>query len=173
MTDLTKFIKLHVPTLDAPVPRSGSGLADGGFGLLSEAKERLPELKTPLKYAVVGIGLTAGDFVGHQFFPVLEGNKTPSGYYGSLALFSIPALIVGRVAADALGKIIPTHPMARAVVIGTVANLALQVRYLFANFASGFNLTNFLIHEALLVPLSILIAGDDEAITVVASKENA
>jgi hypothetical protein len=171
--DLTKFIKLHTPTLDAPVPKLGIGLGDGVSGLFAEAKDRFPELVRPLKYLVVSAGLTAGDFVGHQFFPVLEGDKTPPKYYGSLFLFSIPALLIGRVAADALGKIIPTHPMAKAVVIGTVANIAMQVRYLFGNFPNGFNLTNFLIHEAILVPLSILIAGDDEAITVVASKENA
>lgn len=170
MTDLTKLIKLHAPTLDAPVPKFGIGLGEG-IGVVSELQARLPEFIRPLKYIVVGAGLTAGDLVGHQFFPdVLGGNKTPPGYYGSLLLFSIPGLIVGRVVAD----LIPgAPPMLKAVIIGTAANLALQVRYLFGNFPKGFNMTNFLIHEALLVPLSILISGDDEAITVVASKENA
>lgn len=169
MTDLTKLIKLHSPTIDSPVPRFGAGLGEGISGTFSELQTRLPEFIRPLKYLVVGVGLTAGDLAGHQFFDVLEGSKTPKGYYGSLFLFSIPGLIIGRAAADAIGG----PPMLKAVVIGTVANIAMQVRYLFGGFAKGFNMTNFLIHEALLVPLSILIAGDDEAITVVASKENA
>lgn len=171
MTDLTKLFKLHTPTIDAPIPKFGIGLGDGTPGVFAEVQSRVPEFIRPLKYFVVGIGLTAGDLIGHQYFDVLEGNKTPPGYYGSLILFSIPALMIGRVAADFIGG----PPMLKAVVIGTVANLAMQTRFLFGNFAKGFNMTNFLIHEALLVPLSILISGDDAAIlkSVVASKENA
>jgi hypothetical protein len=166
---LAKIVKLHEPTLKAPVAKMGAGLAE--IGMVSEISSRLPEFIKPLKFFVVGIGLTAGDLAGHQFFPVLEGDKTPKGYYGSLLLFSIPALIVGRLAADIIGG----PPMLKAVVIATAANLAMQTRFLFGDFAKGFNMTNFLIHEALLIPLSILIAGDDASMlkSVVASKEHA
>lgn len=167
--DLSKIIKLHTPTIDAPVPKMGAGLA--GSDMFSEMSGRLPEFLKPLKFIVVGAGWTFGDLVGHQFFPATEGEKTPAGYYGSLLLFSIPALIVGRMAADVFGG----PPLFKAVVIGTVANAAMQIRYLFGGFSKGFNWTNFMVHEALLVPLSLLIAGDDDSIlkNFVASKEHA
>lgn len=166
--DLTKIIKLHSPTLKAPVPKMGAGLAGDMF---SEMGQRLPELVRPLKFFVVGAGWTFGDLLGHQFFPATEGEKTPPGYYGSILVLSIPALLIGRVAADFVGG----PPLLKAVVIGTVANAAMQIRYLFGSFSKGFNWTNFMIHEALLVPLSLLIAGDEDSILkgLVASKEHA
>jgi hypothetical protein len=166
--DLAKIIKLHVPTLEDPVPKMGAGLAGD---TVSEVSSRLPEFVRPLKFFAVGAGLTLGDLIGHQFFVPTEGAKTPPGYYGSLLLFSVPALLIGRAAADFLGG----PPLLKSVVIGTAANAVLQLRYLFGGFSKGFTWTNFMIHEALLVPLSLLIAGEEESISkgFVASKKHA
>jgi len=156
--DLTKLVKLHVPTLERPVPIMGAGL-EGIGDITSEISARLPEFISPLKFLMVGTAWTAGDLVGRQFFESTQEKKTPSKYYGSRFLFSVPALAIGRVVADLVGG----PSLLKAVVIGTTANILLQGYFILADFES-FNLTSFFLHEALLVPLSLLIAQEGDAI---------
>lgn len=156
--DLTKLVKLHTPTLDRPVPIMGAGL-EGVGDITSEISVRLPEFTSPLKYLAVGAAWTAGDLVGRQFFESTKEDGTKKGYYGARFLFSIPALALGRMIADFIGG----SPMVKALVIGTVANVALQGYFILADFEE-FNLTSFLLHESLLVPLSLLVAQEGDAI---------
>jgi len=156
--DLTKLVKLHTPSLDQPVPIMGAGLAGVG-DISSEFSARLPEFLLPVKYLAVGAAWTAGDLVGRQFFKDTKEDETKKGYYGARFLFAVPALAVGRVVADLVGG----GPMIKAVIIGTTANVLLQGYFVLADF-ENFNLTNFLLHEALLVPLSLLVAQEGDAI---------
>jgi hypothetical protein len=157
--DLSSIVKIHVPTLDFPVPKLGAGL-EGVTDFFDEVKRRIPELVWPLKLVAVGAGFTLADLVGHQFFASTKAEKTPTNYYGTVFLFSIPSIMMGRIASDLIGG----PNFFKAFVIGTVANVLIQLRYLFTDMPSEFNWTNFLIHEAVLVPLSYLVAGDESSI---------
>lgn len=155
--DLSKIIKIHEPTIDAPVPKMGAGLL-GASDIFQEISIRLPEFMKPLRYFLVGVAYTAGDIIGRQFFKETAGTKTPPGYYGHGLILSLPAVFLGRIAADMVGG----SPPVKALVIGTVANLFMQVRHLFEG--PGFSWTMFIINEVLLVPLSLIVAGDESAV---------
>lgn len=128
----------------------------GQRGFFDEAKSRLPEFKEPLEFLLVGAGWVAGDFVGHEIFEVTKGSKTPPYYYGNKFLWSIPFLLAGRLLSD---HVVKGPDWVRAVTIGTTANVLMQLRYLFSGYSADFNLAVFLIHEAMLIPLSFLITG--------------
>lgn len=126
---------------------------------LEEAAYRLPELDEPFRFLAVGGGWVAGDFVGHQLLDVTKGDKTKFFYYGNKLLWSIPFLLVGRLLSD---YVVKGSTFARALTIGTTANALMQVRYLFTS-SPEFNVAVFLIHEAVVVPLSLLIVGPSPA----------
>lgn len=129
-----------------------------GVGLVDEAKARAWELEEPLKFLAVGAGWVAGDFLGHQLFETTEGDKTPPGYYGNKLLYAIPFLLAGKMLSD---NVVKGSPFVRALTIGTTANTLMQIGYLLSGLSGEFNATVYLMHEALLVPLSFLLVGDD------------
>lgn|SRR3990172_3101074 len=147
--DIAEFIKLHVPTIEAPVPKMGAGMV--GIGdFAQEFTGRLPEFVMPAKMAFVGIAATTGGLIGRQFFEGTVGQKSPAGFYGSDLLWSIPAIMGGKFVADALTG----PPVLQAIVLGTVANGILQ----FKNAMTGqFTMSSALVSEVLLVPLSLLL----------------
>lgn len=130
-----------------------------GANILTEFKARAPEFIEPLKFALVDAAWVAGDLVGHQLFKDTKGEATPPFYYGSKLIWGVPFLLLGRLLSD---YVIKGNDLVRAATIGTTANLMMQVRYLIQNPAP-FNVTVFLIHEALLLPLSLLIVGPSPA----------
>lgn len=130
------------------------GLGQNSKGVVSGTKKALPELVMPLKLMGVGLAWTVGDIVGHQLLPALEGPKTPTGYYRNKLVWAVPTLIAGRIASDWVGG----PPVVRAAVMGTVANALMQLRYVF-QMPKDFNVSCFLLHEAILIPLSLLVVG--------------
>lgn len=127
-----------------------------GTNIIQEFKTRAWEFEEPAKFLLVDAAWVAGDLIGHQFFDVTEGDKTYPGYYGRKLIWGIPFLLAGRLLSD---YVIKGSPLVRAATIGTTANLLMQIRY-FLSLGPKFNATVFMIHEALLVPLSFLIVGD-------------
>ncbi len=134
------------------MPKPGLGTPN----VLEEFKRVLPEFKEAGNWALVAGGWVAGDVILHQLFPVTEGEKTPPYYYGNKLVWAIPTLLIGRLVSDYLIK---GSNVVRALTIATVANTAMQVRYLTGNYTPEFNLAVFLMHELLLIPLSFLITG--------------
>ena len=130
-----------------------------GANVATEFKQRLPELKEAGNFFVVTGAFAAGDFVLHQLFPNIEGPKTPSGYYGNKLIWTIPALLAGRLVSD---YVVKGSNFVRALTIGTVANLLLGIRYIKSSPPDQ-AATFLAIHEALLVPLSLLITGPGAA----------
>ncbi len=132
-----------------------------GHRLGQVSTRRLEEFVEPLKFFLVGTAWTVADLIGHGFFEATAGEKTPAGYYGSKLLYSVPALIAGRLLSNQVGG----SQFARALTIGTTANALMQLRYLGIlggePFPRDFNIAVFLLHEALLVPLSFLITGKE------------
>lgn len=126
--------------------------------VIDEFKTRAWEFKEPAMFLLVDTAWVGADLVGHQLFSVTEGDKTYPGYYGRKWLWGIPFLLAGKLLSD---YVIKGSPFVRAATIGTTANLLMQVRYLMA-LSPKFNITVLLLHEALLVPLSFLIAGKSE-----------
>lgn len=130
-------------------PRMGQGVVD-------EFRRVAPEFELPFKFLAVGGGWVVGDIVGHQLFEETAGERTPTFYYRNKLLLSLPMLLAGRILSDVVGG----PPLARAAVIATTANSLAQVRYLTGGFSAEFNLIVFALHEALLLPLSLLIVGE-------------
>lgn len=150
----TLFPKRHQ---SAP-SRESLGQKSSG-GVLSVFPDRAYEFVEPLKFLAVTAGWVGGDMIGHQLFETTRDQKTPAYYYGNKALWAIPFLLVGRLLSD---HVIKGSQFARAATIGTTANILMQIRYLLEDPAP-FNLTVFAIHEALLLPLSLLITGPSPA----------
>lgn len=121
---------------------------------LEEVKSRLPELEEPLKFIGVSLAWIGADLIGHQVIPALEAERTPPTYYRNKLLMAVPFLIAGRVVSDVIGG----PPAVRALTLGTTANLLMQISYLFS-YPADFNLGVFLLHEALVVPLSYFLIG--------------
>lgn len=130
-----------------------------GANVATEFKERLPEFKEAGNFFLVTGAFTAGDFLLHQAFSNIEGKKTPPTYYGNKLLWTIPALLAGRLVSD---YVVKGSNLARAFTIGTIANLVLGYRYIKESPIDQ-TLTFLAIHEALLVPLSLLITGPGAA----------
>lgn len=126
-----------------------------GATAIDEIKERAWEFEEPLKFLAVAWGWVAGDLVGHQLFKATEGAKTPPTYYRNKLLLAPVLLLGARIVSDLVGG----SPFVRALTIGTTANLAMQVKYLTSGLSPEFNAEVFLLHEILLVPLSLLIVG--------------
>ena len=126
-----------------------------GANILEEMKERLPEFKEAGNWFLVTGGFLVGDFVLHQMFSVTEGAKTANFYYGDKAIWAIPGLLIGRLISD---YVVKGPKLLRAFTIATAAVTLLQARYL-KTYPKDFNLAVFLMHEVLLVPLSLLITG--------------
>lgn len=126
-----------------------------GANIIDEAKARLPEMKEAGNWFLVTGGFLAGDFILHQMFSVTEGPKTANFYFGDKAIWTIPGLLVGRLISD---YVVKGSDFIRALTIATTAVTILQVRYL-ASYPKEFNIAVFLMHEALLIPLSLLITG--------------
>ena len=130
------------------------GLGQAGGGIINSLRTRLPELVEPAKFVGVGTAWTVLDIAGHQLLKPLEGSKTPNGYYRNKLIWAMPALLGGRIVSDWIGG----PDILRAATLGTVANGLIQLRYLFS-MPKDFNLTCFLLHEAILIPLSLFIIG--------------
>ncbi len=128
----------------------------GGVDIVKEVTGRLPEFIVPLKFFAVGTAWTGLDLVGHQLTPITEGEKTPKNYYSSKLLWSVPFLLAGKYISD---KFVGGSSLVKAFTIGTIANGLMQIRYLIG-MSQEFNIAVFLLHEAILVPLSLLIADD-------------
>ncbi len=128
--------------------------------VITELKERAWEFEEPLQFVTVDTAWVLGDLVLHQIFRTTEGDKTPPMYYGNKWLWGIPFLLVGRMVSENLVKG-PTW--ARALTIGTVANALMQGNYLMSSLSKEFNVVVFLIHQALLFPLSFLLVRDPRA----------
>jgi hypothetical protein len=146
--DWTKIFKVHEPTINMPIPKVGAGLM-GMEDLFQEVTTRIPELVEPVKFFGVGAVATAGDLIGRQFFESSAGPKTPDGFYQKELLWSVPGLVLGRIISDVVGG----PAVLRAFVLGTVANGVIFTA------AKDFGFSTFLVREALLVPLSLLIVG--------------
>lgn len=131
----------------------------GATNILDEAKRVLPEFKEAGNWLLATGGFVAGDFLIHQLFPHTREEKSPPFYYGNKLIWTIPALLVGRLVSD---YVVKGSNTARAFTIGTVANLVLAGRYL-KSYPLDYLLTVAAIHEALLVPLSFLITGPSPA----------
>lgn len=143
-----------LPEVALKLPKTVASIGDATGGVFEEVQTRLPEFVTPLKFFAVAGGWTGLDLFGHQFFDVTAGDKTPPGYYEKKMIWAVPALALGRIVSDFMGG----PQIFRAFTIGTVANSLMQLRYLFTR-DKDFNLTVFILHETILVPLSLLIAG--------------
>ncbi len=126
-------------------------------GLLTEFKDRAWEFEEPLKFVAVDSGWVLGDLLLHQVFHTTEGDKTPPMYYGNKWLWGIPFLLLGRLFSE---NVVKGSPAVRALTIGTTANALMQVRYATSGLSREFNLAVFLIHEAVLIPLSFLLVRD-------------
>lgn len=131
----------------------------GATNIIDEIKRVAPEFKEAANWILATNAFVAGDFLIHQLFPNTSEEKTPPFYYGNKLIWTIPALLVGRLLSD---YVVKGSTTARAFTIGTVANLVLGVRYL-KSYPLEYLLTVGAIHEALLVPLSFLITGPSPA----------
>lgn len=131
----------------------------GSPDIVKEAASRLSEFKEPLAFFGVGAAWVAGDFVGHELFEATRGAKTRPFYFGNKLIWSLPTLLAGRLLSD---YVVKGSTAVRAATIATAANALMQVRYLFTNDLE-FNATVFLIHEAILLPLSFLLVGPGPA----------
>jgi hypothetical protein len=127
-------------------------LGSPDFG--TDVAEGFKSLKEPLNFFLVSGGWLAGDIVGHQLFEATRGAKTPGLYYRNKLLLAPVFLLAGRILSDVIGG----PPLARAATLGTTANLLMQIKYLLS-YPAEFNTIVFLLHEMLLVPLSLLIVG--------------
>lgn len=125
---------------------------EGAVG--QEINRRLPEIGDALLFPAVGVAFTGIDLILHQFIPSLTADNTPPDYYRNKILLGIPALVGARIASDFIGG----SDAVRALTIATGANLLLQLRYVFTRSA-GFTFLTFLLHEAILFPLSFLLLG--------------
>lgn len=123
--------------------------------IIDEAKRVAPEFKEAANWGLVLGGFVGGDFVIHQLFENTKEEQTPPYYYSNKLIWTVPGLLLGRLISD---YIIKGSDLVRAITIGTTANLVLGVRYL-KSYPIGYLATVFGIHEALLVPLSLLITG--------------
>jgi hypothetical protein len=119
-----------------------------------EIKGRLPELEEPLKFMGVSLAWIGADLIGHQLIPSIEGERTPPTYYRNKLLLAPVFLLAGRVVSDVIGG----PPALRAFTLGTTANLLMQLGYL-KSYPADFNLAVFLLHEAIVVPLSYFLIG--------------
>ncbi len=144
----------------AAPPWASPARATLGNGLLQEFKDRAWEFEEPAAFVAVDSAWVLGDLLLHQVFHSTEGDKTPPMYYGNKWLWGIPFLLVGRLLSE---NVVKGSPLARAATIGTTANLMMQGNYLTSGLSKEFNLVVFLIHEALLVPLSFLLVRDPRA----------
>jgi len=151
--------KSRNPFSYTPAPPRPWAPARLGANIATEIKERLPELKEAGNFFLVTGAFAAGDLLLHQVFPNIEGKKTPPNYYGNKLIWTIPALLTGRIVSD---YVVKGSNLARAFTIGTVANLILGYRYITGSPVDQ-ALTFLAIHEALLVPLSLLITGPSAA----------
>lgn len=131
----------------------------GATNILDEAKRVLPEFKEAGNWLLATGGFVAADFLLHQLIPSAAEEKTPPYYYANKLIWTIPALLVGRLLSD---YVVKGSNTARAFTIATTANLVLSVRYL-KSYPLDYILTVAAIHEALLVPLSFLITGPSPA----------
>lgn len=137
------------------IPSSfGDLLGLGQGGVIDEIRSRVPEFIEPLKFFGVGGAWVVGDVVVHQLFPETAGKKTPENYYRDELIWAVPALAMGRAVSDWIGG----PNTVRALILGTVANGLMHVKQLFGQ-SKEFNIKTFLGHEAILVPLSLLIIG--------------
>lgn len=141
-------IALYKPAWAPARPRMGAG------DILKEVAGRLTELEEPLKFFGVSLGWIGGDMVGHELFEVTKGARTPFSYYRNKLLLAPTFLLAGRIVSDLIGG----SNFVRALTLGTTANLLMQGAYIMT-YPPDFNLAVFLIHEALVVPLSFLISG--------------
>lgn len=124
-------------------------------GPVEEFKARLPELKEAGNWFLAAGGFWVGDLILHELLPNIKGPKTSIFYFGNKAVWAIPSLLAGRLVSDYLVK---GSTLVRALTIGTIANLILGVRYI-QTYPLDQLLTFVALHEALLVPLSLLIVG--------------
>lgn len=131
----------------------------GATNIAQEFKQRLPEFKEAGNFLLVTGGFVAADFIAHQLIPVTEGPKTANFYYGDKLIWTIPGLLLGRLLSD---YVIKGSNAVRALTISTTCTALLQSRYL-RTYPANFNLTVFLLHEAILFPLSFLITGPSPA----------
>jgi hypothetical protein len=127
----------------------------GSPDILKEAAARIPEFKEAGNWFLVTGAFVTGDFLLHEVLPVTKGERTAPYYYSNKLIWTIPGLLIGRLLSD---YVIKGPPLVRALTIATAATALLQFRYL-KSYPEDFNLAVFLIHEALLVPLSLLIVG--------------
>jgi hypothetical protein len=130
-----------------------------GTDVVQEAKRVAPEFKEAGNWLLATGGFVAADFLIHQLLPITAEEKTPPYYYANKLIWTIPALLVGRLLSD---YVVKGSDFVRALTIGTTANLILAVRYL-KSYPADYILTVGAIHEALLVPLSYLIIGPSPA----------
>lgn len=130
------------------------GLGQANGGVFHALKTRAPELVEPLKFMGVGAAWTVLDIAGHEVLGPLKGNKTPANYYRNKLIWALPALLGGRIVSDWIGG----PNVLRAITLGTVANGLIQLRYLMT-MPKEFNITCFMLHEAILIPLSLFIVG--------------
>lgn len=126
----------------------------GQSNILKEIGGRLSELEEPLKFMGVSLGWIGGDLIAHELFETTKGARTPSTYYKNKLLLAPAFLIAGRIVSDLIGG----SKLIRALTLGTTANLLMQAGYIMS-YPPDFNLGVFLIHEVLVVPLSLLLVG--------------
>lgn len=119
-----------------------------------EIKGRLPELEEPLKFIGVSLAWIGADLIGHQLIPTIAAERTPPTYYRNKLLFAPVFLLAGRIVSDLIGG----SPVVRALTLGTTANALMQAGYLMS-YPADFNLSVFLLHEAIVVPLSYFLIG--------------
>jgi hypothetical protein len=131
----------------------------GAGNIVDEVKRLAPEFKEAGNWFLVTAGFVAGDLLLHQAFPNTREEKTPPYYYGDKLIWTIPGLLVGRLLSD---YVIKGSDLVRAITIATTTNLILAVRYL-RTYPPGYIATVMSIHEALLVPLCLLITGPSPA----------
>lgn len=134
---------------------------------VAELKARLPELKEAGNWFLVTAGFWVGDFLLHDLLPTIRYERTAPAYFGNKLIWTIPALLVGRLFSD---YVVKGSTFVRALTIGTVANAVTAVRYL-KNYPLDYVLVAGLVHEALLVPLSLLIVGPSPATGLVRRDE--
>lgn len=127
----------------------------GATNIIDEIKRLAPEFREAGNWILATNAFVASDFLIHQLLPNTREEKTPPYYYANKLIWTIPALLVGRLLSD---YVIKGSTTARAFTIGTTANLILAVRYL-KSYPLEYIATVAAVHEALLVPLSFLITG--------------
>jgi hypothetical protein len=127
----------------------------GATNIIDEVKRLAPEFKEAGNWLLATGGFVAADLLVHQLFPNTREEKSPPYYYSDKLIWTIPALLVGRLLSD---YVVKGSDLMRALTIGTTANLVLSIRYL-KSYPLDYILTVGAIHEALLVPLSYLIVG--------------